>query len=218
MEKNPQVDLLVGDADYIFEENKSNKAEKNDGAFAWITNFSKALEKKKFLQNKKYTKAIKQQKFDASYRHVRQGCLMCFRKSFWNEIKEFWYPEIAHDCFLSFYAKLKGTYYALDYPVITYRFHSNNSSMPERGNRMVRLSGLEEERLEIESLIKNINCVAAGDFEKKQLQNAKRWNQNRISLVEKRNFWAGVKLLKYLGFYKHKKHFISDCFFAVRGK
>lgn len=193
MEGNPRIELLVGDCMPIM--HKKNI-------------FSTILR----LRTHSYKKKIKRQFFDNRYRNVKQGCRMCFRRELWEKTKEFWFPELAHDRLLSYYAKLFGTYYDLYYPVIQYRYHTGSASNPKEKNKNVRIGSLEIDKMELESLEKNWNFA---DKEKKVLQNAKKWNSKRMELVKNRNIKSGICLIRYLSFYPVKRHYISDWLYAL---
>lgn len=104
MEQNQQIDVLIGKAECFFEKTKADTPSKNTMA----DYFSVLSEKISCRKKKCYTNEIYSENFDFTYRNVQQGCKMCIRKTFWNEIKEYWFPQFAHDRILSYYAKLKG--------------------------------------------------------------------------------------------------------------
>lgn len=105
----------------------------------------------------------------------------------------------------------------MDYPVISYRFHAGSASNPTKKNRLVRLAGLEIDSLEINNLKKNVDYFSNSVLTKKTLQHAEKWNNYRISLVNNKNVFSGIKLLRYLRFYPRKKHYLSDWYYALKG-
>lgn len=109
---------------------------------------------------------------------------MCFRKSFWNEIKEYWVPEIPHDCMLTFYAKLKETCYSLDYPVIKYRYHVGSASHAVQKSRTLRLESLMLDRLEIDNLESNFTSFTNDDWKKKALLDSKNGMDIGLNLLK----------------------------------
>lgn len=213
MEKNTDIALLVGEADYIFMNitNKKKSLLKRSRVALFIDIHSK---NKKLLNSKK----ISQKFFDKEFKKVKQGCLMGVRRDFYESIKGYWISELPHDSFLSHYAKLNKRYYSLDYKVIDYRYHLGSASNPINNTRISRIKELEVDKKEIDNLIENNQFTSDNQNSLKILVKAKKWNTSRISLVKNRNVISGVYLISLLQFYPKYRRYLTDLMYALKGK
>lgn len=192
MSDNPEINVLVGEA-------------KN---FHTIPDHQEKVDFK--------TIKFQQVPFDKSFKKISQGCRMCFRKSFFLKYKKFIFPELAHDRFLSYYGKLTKSYYSTNFIAIDYRFHYGSASNPTKKTKEYRIKSIKTDKLELDSLFRNIDFTNANIEEKVTLEKAIIWNQNRLMLVENNNYIRGLLLLRYLNYYPNKKHFITDWIYSIK--
>lgn len=207
MLNNSEIDVLVGQAHYMFPEQKKTAHSKK-------VKISFFLNRKAHKQKEKRSGKIYKEQFDCHFKNIQQGCRMCVRKSFWDDYKIFWFDGLAHDRFFSFYSKLRGSYYVLDKDVIDYRYHLGSVTNLANRNRTERLSKLRIDQMEITSLLENIDNMECPSEYKTIIKRAARWNKYRLQLVGEKNFFAGIKLLSYLKFYPFKRHYFSDWEYA----
>lgn len=207
MAKHPEIDVLTGCANYIF-------TEQEVPVKSFTFRVSRFLDKHLRIRNHNHSGDIFKQEFDCHFKAVDQGCRMCFRKEFWETNKQFWFEELAHDRFLSFYSKLKESYYALDQDIIDYRYHIGSVTNIAKRNHNERVDKLIIDRKEIYSLLDNFDeSIYAAEY-RKIIQDAAKWNMYRIELVCNKKILAGIKLIPYLKYYPIKRHYLSDWMYA----
>lgn len=210
MDRHKEIQVLVGGADYLFMEDCERKT------FRYrVSQFLDSRKKRKHGFN---TMELRKKEFDYSFKKIEQGCRMCIRKSFWEEVEKYWFPELAHDSLFSFYGKLKGGYYILDYDVIDYRYHVGSASVPNGRDRANRLKELQTDLLEITSLQENSKEMDVSHREMRILEQAVIWNGKRLGLVRDRKFGCGIRLLGYMRFYPQQRRYVTDWLYAIRGR
>ena len=75
----------------------------------------------------------------------RPGCSYCIRRSFVDEIREYWDYNRPHDLQLWTYAAVKGTLGLIDDPLVIFRRHANNASSRTSMNAAERAQMLQRQ-------------------------------------------------------------------------
>ena len=104
---NPKIDLLY--SDYRLTKHISEQEEKGE----WRVNKNPVTK----INDDVY-----------KYTMVRMGCAYCMRKSFVEEVKDFYWEGYQHDAFFYRTALVKGTLYNLNSVLIYHRLHGDNAS------------------------------------------------------------------------------------------
>lgn len=131
--------ILLADQDDIWIQDKiakcSNLLESHDEIDLLTCNFSVFnMRRKKAAEEDQEAgmnndKALFRFEIDKDfYRVNRPGCTYCFRKSFFDDIKSYWQPGMAHDQLLWSAAILKHSLYNYNEVLIKFRRHDSNAS------------------------------------------------------------------------------------------
>ena len=147
------------------------------------------------------------------------GCVFCVRASFWKRIIKHWNGIFSHDGISWAAAKLCGSLYILDTPVIYWRKHYNSAytitsrDVKTNNNRVKWLENFQ----------KNLDCLKkiAEDLELPeekcfQIERNERFFQLRIKMLKSHNPFMLFKLLKYLDCYNKKKQFLLEVYLSLR--
>lgn len=145
------------------------------------------------------------------------GCLMCVRKSFYDEVKENWYEGWAHDEFLWSMAMLYGRCYQWNYSSIWRRFHQKQVSghMGHSKEKRIRyLSDVQKSSEFLLQLAEKINTP-------KSVQNLYKKNvvahQYRLELIRDKKLFRAFRLLLYIGYYYSAKSYLIELGIAWKG-
>lgn len=131
--------VFLCDQDDIWMADKVEKMvgvlEQNDKISVLASNFSIRLEGEK---ESNYQSVVKQMKktgeiemipFDQKWYYVtRPGSTYCFRKKFFDTIKNEWNMNLAHDCNLWYFASARGEMAIYHYITMVFRRHGDNAS------------------------------------------------------------------------------------------
>ena len=212
-EENQNIDVLVGKYEKYFVGNDKNRPGLNwESAGLFVDKIENFFYKRKNTKEK-----LTIRKFDESFLQLEPGCCFAIRKSFLNEIKPFWFPDLGHDAFFTFFSELKGSYYRLNEIVIRWRHYAGSTSRPKSRSKTIRINEIRRNSRVLnmmkEYLIGNTNIPSIQ--EKLELvENAVQWNCIRDVFIDKHNILNGIKLLKYLKFYERYRAIITDWIYA----
>lgn len=141
------------------------------------------------------------------------GCVMCLRKSFYDEVQSEWYEGWAHDEFFWNMAMLHGCCYSLRYCSLKRRFHENQTSGRvghSKEKRIRYLQGIQKSSMQLLGLAKD----PAQQRLYRKMQTAHRY---RLELVRDRTYCRAFQLPFYLGYYHSKKSYFVELALALKG-
>ena len=162
------------------------------------------------------------------------GCVYCVRASFWKKIIKHWDGRFSHDGISWAAAKLLGSLYILDMPVIYWRRHYDSAytitsrDIKTNKNRVDWLEGhqcnvecLRRILLEAEGFGEFAANEASGALDDLQegmsrLNRYEKFNAIRIDMLTKHNPLKAFQLLEYMDCYDRKKQIILETYLAVK--
>ena len=158
-------------------------------------------------------------KLDPYYIYIRsEGCTMCVRRAFLDEIASYWFSGWAHDEYVWKLAMCVDGCYAYHHSTLKRRLHSNNVSkrkMRDLGKRVQYSKTLRkshEKMMEyalkvgmpvdkIQLIQKNIDCIRL-----------------RIEMMDEKKYWNIIPLIFfYSKYYYSKKSIPTELFMALKG-
>lgn len=147
------------------------------------------------------------------------GCVYCIRSSFWKKIVKYWNGVFSHDAMCWAVAKLLGTAYILEMPVIYWRRHCDSTyATASRAIKQIK------SRVEwLKAAQKNIKCLKAIVREEevsedvyKKLNRYEQFNLLRIQMLTENKTGLAFKLLKYLDCYNKKRQFCLEIYLSLK--
>lgn len=195
MEEHPEINVLVSNYELFYSENDAGqnayerqyKEMLNDGSVGYIP------------LNEKWTYI------------TRPGCTFCFRKSFYNAIRENWDTRFPHDAVLWNYACMDGSLAILNRKLIRFRRHGNNATSTNNLTRQKRADILKDHlyfyqlALQDQQHCSELVLIDGVNFLK-----------NRILLLEQKKYSVWLVLyLKYSKYYASIKGWLLDLYLAL---
>lgn len=155
----------------------------------------------------KYTGKVEMIPFDQKWYYVtRPGSTYCFRKTFFNEIKNRWNVNLAHDCNLWYFASARGEMALYHYATMIFRRHGDNAST-ERLNTVAK-------RYQTAEMAKDINAFFLGEVSSEKvivLKDIIAFCDLRMKYLNNRRILDWCKLFfKYRGYYFTTKGCVAD--------
>ena len=163
---------------------------------------------------------VKRYKFRKDFMFVRSpGCVFCFRKSHFDDIKDMWYKDYPHDALLWRYALLKDSLYMLYEPLIYYRRHDATATGREKRSAQTKIEGMTyylEAIKRLKRYIKNHPEHVSGDkaFKLDLIKKSREWASIRRLYLKTAKTGLWVKLLKYKDQYFNIKSYLADFYMA----
>ena len=170
--------------------------------------------------NKPSTVTVRRYRFKKDFMFIRSpGCVFCFRRTHFDDIKDMWYKEYPHDALLWRYALLKDSLYMVYEPLIYYRRHEATATGREKRSAQTKIVSmtyyLEALRL-IRRYLKKHPEYVAGDkaYKLEYIKKTREWASIRRLYLKtgKTALWA--KLLKYKDQYFNMKSYLADFYMA----
>ncbi|MGG7214904.1 glycosyltransferase [Clostridium nigeriense] len=148
-----------------------------------------------------------------------EGCTMAVRKSFFEEIKPYWFNSWAHDEFVWKMAVANQGCYMLHRSTLKRRVHGNNVSinkLHEINKRIVFLKNLMNGHIKMLQYMKDMNCTLD---DQKLIEKNIRAVELRLQLLEKNKYLNIIPLsLFYSKFYHSRKSILMETYIAWRNK
>lgn len=148
-----------------------------------------------------------------------EGCTMVVRKSFFEEIKKYWFDSWAHDEFVWKMAIASKGCYMLHSSTLKRRVHGNNVSinkLHEKNRRILFLKNLMNGHMKMLQYMKDINCTVD---DQKLIEKNIRAVELRLQLLEKNKYFNTIPLaLFYSKFYHSRKSILMETYIAWRNK
>ena len=151
------------------------------------------------------------------------GCVFCFRRGFFDDIKDMWYEDYPHDALLWRYAMLTDSLYMVCTPLIYYRRHEDTATGHENRTAQSKIQsmGYYTEALDrLEKYIKAHPECAEGEkaYKKDYIKKCRAWCQLRTEFLKTRKLNLWRKLGRYMDYYFNPKSYFADLYMAFRDK
>lgn len=149
------------------------------------------------------------------------GCVYCFRKSFYQQISNYWRCEYPHDAMLWRYGMLCDVLYGINEPLIKWRKHQDSTFAKESKKGKTRSKKLEwiqyandfvNEMLDFSKT----NKVLPANIE--YINIFKLWLYKRYKFLNERNISQGLKLMSELNMYHGIKRYLGDWYLLIMNK
>lgn len=165
---------------------------------------------KNVFENKIYDKVTKKEPFNAKIFYVKHlGCVCAFRKSFYEEIKNYRQDNIAHDAFLYFFSMITDSLFFNKNLFVIHRVHENNASYVKYRN-MKEIPDFNLTIIENLSrfiLTENVNNKK---YKIKVMSRLKNFFELRKLFYESKNLFYFIKLFFYQDCYLHFRTYVAD--------
>lgn len=178
-ENNPQIQVLGSSLDVFYYEKDTVKW--SDTELAHYSNNNGKLE------------LLKDSFFDINQR--RSGCTMSVRKTFYEEVYQFWRQGWAHDDFFWKMGLLSRQYANYNYISMKRRMHANNTTVIRLRTREGRIKQLENLQLQTQSLLLYGDKVQCNPEMAEYLKRYDTTAKLRINALTNRNLISEMKLL-----------------------
>ena len=143
MESHSEIDVPVGRYSLWTSENIIH-TQTMHGSFSLWNTFREIIDRLSNFKNYRVeTEKLIKKPFNSKFLSLEPACCLCVRKTFSDSLKQYWIPEYGHDAYLTYYSKLKDSFYYLDKVVINWRYHEGSASRPKRRQRSIRISELD---------------------------------------------------------------------------
>ena len=201
MDRNPQISLLACDYRLEFE----------DGSVPMKVYRKKEQEK---------TGEIAQYQFTSRFfQNPSPGCTYAVRKTFLDQVRDYWFPEAPHDEFLWLMAAMEDSAWFLNRKLMTIRRGSANASDIKYKDIPMQQKNLEyiSKMLDRMEQYAGSHPDTVSSAKKELLKEAQIWCRKRQRLMEKRNpfFWIGM--FPYWKYYNSFKNCLSDPYLILFG-
>lgn len=148
---------------------------------------------------------------------MSEGCTMCVRKSFLDEVKELWFSGWAHDDFLWKTALCTGGLYRLNKVTLYRRLHTNNVSRQGMRNKQKRINHLTMEYNGFLVMKKMLIESNQSLDNIKMINSLVRMIELRKELIQNKKFINLIPLtFKYIIFYQNKRSYFAEAFEAIK--
>ncbi len=146
-----------------------------------------------------------------------QGCTMCVRKSFWDEIRPYWFEGWAHDEFVWKLALVKDGLYFFHYSSLNRRVHSGNVSLGKMRDLKKRVQFLKKLLNSHEATLKFSEDNNMPTSQKTLLEKNIKATKLRIELMGNRKYLNIIPLaLRYRDCYHKKRAIPVELYMAVK--
>ncbi len=147
-----------------------------------------------------------------------QGCSMCIRREFWEEVKDAWYEGWAHDEFVWRMALCLDGLYVYHGVTLKRRLHSNNVTMHKMRNLEKRIRFLVDLKKSHEATLAFAKKLPMSDKDCKLLERNITATQLRIELLQNKKIFHVIPLtFKYFNCYHSQKSIPVELYMALKG-
>ncbi len=141
------------------------------------------------------------------------GCCMCIRKDFYDRVEKYWFADWAQDDRMWRLAQCADGLYVLHSNLVWHRIHSKNTST--YGNyhdRAKRTKLFKNMYMACEQSEKVAAEFHVSDSGKKILSSHSMMMKKRCDMLEKRNPWYALGLIKFLKYYQNYRSYLIDLY------
>ena len=145
------------------------------------------------------------------------GCVYCVRRTFWEEIIQYWNGVFSHDAICWAVAKLQKSAYVLERPVIYWRRHYDSTytvTSRKSKNRETRIEWLKTAQDNIECLKKISAALNLDNLATEKINMYSEFNRLRIEMLEKHKIVNVVKLIGKIDCFNNKKQLLLEIYLA----
>lgn len=145
------------------------------------------------------------------------GCVYCVRRTFWEEIIQYWNGVFSHDAICWAVAKLQKSAYVLERPVIYWRRHYDSTytvTSRKLKNRETRIEWLKTAQDNIECLKKISAALNLDNLATEKIDMYSEFNRLRIEMLEKHKIVNVVKLIGKIDCFNSKKQLLLEIYLA----
>ena len=145
------------------------------------------------------------------------GCVYCVRRTFWEEIIQYWNGVFSHDAICWAVAKLQKSAYVLERPVIYWRRHYDSTytvTSRKLKNRETRIEWLKTAQDNIECLKKISAALNLDNLATEKIDMYSEFNRLRIEMLEKHKIVNVVKLIGKIDCFNNKKQLLLEIYLA----
>ena len=145
------------------------------------------------------------------------GCVYCVRRTFWEEIIQYWNGVFSHDAICWAVAKLQKSAYVLERPVIYWRRHYDSTytvTSRKLKNRETRIEWLKTAQDNIECLKKISAALNLDNLATEKINMYSEFNRLRIEMLEKHKIVNVVKLIGKIDCFNNKKQLLLEIYLA----
>ena len=172
---------------------------------------------------KKDDPSIALEKKDVKYNYLYNpapGCVMAFRRTFYNRIIDCWQEDFPHDAFLYRAGIFTDSLYHLDEPMIYWRRHNKSSfSLDLKGQRTKKgKRDWIEYAFRVNKSIRIIEkkCdIIKYDY---IIDLCDKWLHQRLKFYDTRSFLQWIRLIPLLKVYPKKSQLLTDIIYAYKDK
>lgn len=213
MISNPDINVLVGKYHKFFDEENQSAQRKNTTWESLALLVDKLADKKSLSV---LDGSVIRESFNESFLQLMPGCCFCVRKSFFMTIEPYWFEELGHDAFYTFFSKLTDSFAIYNSYVIEWRHHTGSTSRPRGRHKEIRLKELERNEKVVSTLEKFICNYPIQNVDKKQriLFEAERWCNLRKEFLRTKNVIKGFQLIKFRKYYERSRALVTDWIYA----
>ena len=147
-----------------------------------------------------------------------EGCTMCVRMTFIEEIRMYWFSGWAHDEFVWKMALCRNGAYIYHSPTLKRRLHENNVSKQKMRDLKKRVLFLKRLHHGHRQMLAYANVLNLDDDVKHLIQKNIESVQLRIDLLERKKVFNTVPLALFYPWYYHSKKSIPvELYLAIKG-
>lgn len=214
MIENPDINVLVGKYHKFFDDDNKNVQKRKNTIWESVALLIDKIVDKKASES--LNGDIERKPFDSTFLQLMPGCCFCVRKSFFNEIEEYWFEELGHDAFYTFFSKLTDSFAIYNAYVIEWRHHTGSTSRPRGRQRSTRIKEIDRNDKVVSKLKKYVieNRVRRAKDKLEILNKAEHWCKLRRKFLQKKNLLAGIQLVKYKKYYERSRAMVTDWIYA----
>lgn len=198
MDHHPNIEVLVSNYNIFF-------SEEDNGSNSYKNN------------SKKWNESgdLELSGIDRHWAYInRPGCTFCFRKSFYDDIKESWNVEFAHDAILWRYAKIRHSLAIYNKALIDFRRHGNNATSIHKRNTESTIKTFDSYLFFCGEALKSIK----NPKERKIIEDNISFLQLRKKVYSEKDILAFIKVLtKYKRFYLSYRGILGDIYYCFVG-
>lgn len=212
-EVNRNIDVLVGKYEKYFLDGTSNNLSLDWKGLGLLADSFENI----FYKNSNDRNIIEQRLFNKSFLQLEPGCCFAVRRDFLEEIKGYWFPELGHDAFFTFFSEVKDTYYRLNETVILWRHYAGSTSRPKRRSKQIRIDEINRNEDVLQMMchfIEQEPTLAEKDKKIKIISSALIWNKKRRNFVVEKKIIDGLGLVFYAKYYERYRAIITDWLYA----
>lgn len=147
------------------------------------------------------------------------GCVYCVRRTFWEEIIQFWNGVFSHDAICWAAAKLQKSAYILERPVIYWRRHYGSTytvTSRKLKNRETRTEWLKTAQENIECLKKISVALKLDSLATAKISKYSEFNKLRIEMLDKHKIVNSFKLIGRIDCYNKKKQLLLEIYLSFK--